>query len=100
MDIRSLASNQVNKAANARNQQLSMAKAYVQELQNPDHWQQHLEEHNSPGIFIPGGNAKHKAGRGTEYKVAMWVLGGPRKQILLGVEVEEEWGEAIENLTM
>ena len=55
----------MNRAANARNQQLSMAKAYVQELQNPDHWQQHLEEHNSPGIFIPGGNAKHKAGRGT-----------------------------------
>ena len=37
---------------------------------------------------------------GQEYKVAMWVLGGPRKQILLGVgaevEVEEEVGEAIE----
>ena len=65
VDIGSLASNQVNRAANARNQQLSMAKAYVQELQNPDHCQQHLEEHNSPGIFIPGGNAQHKAGRGT-----------------------------------
>ena len=65
VDIGSLASNQVNRAAHSRNQQLSMAKAYVQELQNPDHWQQHLEEHNSPGIFIPGGNAKHKAGRGT-----------------------------------
>ena len=24
-----------------------------------------MEEHNSPGIFIPGGNAKHKASRGT-----------------------------------
>ena len=65
VDIGSIASNQVNRASNARNQQLSMAKAYVQELQNPDHWQQHLEEHSSPGIFIPGGNAKHKAGRGT-----------------------------------
>ena len=54
VDIGCKALNQVNRAANARNQQMAMEKAYVQELQNPEHMQQHLEEHNSPTIFFQG----------------------------------------------
>ena len=55
-----------------------------------------MEEHNSPGIFIPGGNAKHKAGRGTGIQGRYVGVGSTKETNIVrgrvGVEVAEEVG--------
>ena len=57
------APNQVTKASNARREQIKIAKAYVAEMQNPSQFEEHLQEVNTPGIFMPAKNAKHRVGK-------------------------------------
>ena len=60
-----LGGHQTNQSKQPKREQLKMATAYASEFSDPTQLQQHLDEHLSPGVFIPGGNSKHKVGRGS-----------------------------------
>ena len=55
-----------------------MASAYAAEFSDPTQMQQNLDEHVSPGVFIPGRNSKHKVGRGSSIQGSFLSTGDER----------------------
>ena len=77
-DVIGGAPTQAQTASKARAQQLKMASAYAAEFSDPTQMQQNLDEHVSPGVFIPGRNSKHKVGRGSSIQGSFLSTGDER----------------------
>ena len=92
-DVVGGAPTQVQNACKARAQQIKLANAYAAEFADPSQLQQNLDEHASPGVFIPGGSSKHKVGRGSGIQEKFLSAGeGKGRGRGRGVEVKAKEG--------